>query len=65
MSGIDTEALLAFLERLQDARTEYREEVDEIRYELKELRRIHGPGPHMVSPGLAITISRTGKPKQV
>lgn len=61
----NSEELLGVMERWKDARTTFREEIAQLRYELLDIRRVHGPGPHMVAPGVSITISRTGKPKQV
>lgn len=61
----DSSEVLDILERWKDTRAAYEEELAELRYEFKNIRRVHGPGPHCVSPGVSIVISKSGKPKQV
>lgn len=47
------------------AKTVFEEDTADIKSELRNIRRIHGEGPHAVTPGVSIVITRSGKPKQV
>lgn len=57
----NSEELLGLLEQWK----EHAEELATLRYQFKSIRRVHGPGPHVVSPGVSIVIAVSGKPKQV